>query len=177
MIQGIKLFPVICCNVWQGWTWIETLTSWANFFKCRNHQQNYYSKCSLMKLFYIYFMILLPWVPEVFLACGGNFRSWPKLRAAKKPETALEKSLAPRVWLNKSIMCMGKGSKKCQNWPETVFLHFRNEKQIFWDCYKGRGNTVGQWRSPAPPVTIPEAIAGRISAPVPGSFQKWRVTS
>ena len=21
---------------------------------------------------------LLPWVPEVFLACGGNFRCWPK---------------------------------------------------------------------------------------------------
>ena len=20
----------------------------------------------------------LPWVPEVFLACGGNFRCWPK---------------------------------------------------------------------------------------------------
>ena len=34
---------------------------------------------------------ILPWVPEVFLACGGNFRCWPK------PETALEKSLAPRV--------------------------------------------------------------------------------
>ena len=29
----------------------------------------------------------LPWVPEVFLACGGTCR----------PETALEKSLAPRV--------------------------------------------------------------------------------
>ena len=101
----------------------------------------------------------------------------PKLRAAKKPETALEKSLAPMVWLYRSIMCMGKGSKKCQNWPETVFLHFRNERQTFWDCYKGRGKTVGQWRSPAPPVTIPETIAGIISAPVPGSFQKWRVTS
>ena len=21
---------------------------------------------------------VLPWVPEVFLACGGNFRCWPK---------------------------------------------------------------------------------------------------
>ena len=63
--------------------------------------------------------LLLPWVPEVFLACGGNFRCLaegrhifgrrPKPRAAKrgearvtiktwqKPETALEKSLAPRV--------------------------------------------------------------------------------
>ena len=48
----------------------------------------------------------LSWVPEVFLAYGGNFRCWPKLRAAKprvtiktwqKPETALEKSLEPRV--------------------------------------------------------------------------------
>ena len=21
---------------------------------------------------------MVPWVPEVFLACGGNFRCWPK---------------------------------------------------------------------------------------------------
>ena len=50
----------------------------------------------------------LPWVPEVFLACGGNFWCWPKAEATsgearvtiktwQKPETALEKSLAPRV--------------------------------------------------------------------------------
>ena len=42
----------------------------------------------------------VPWVPEVFLACGGNFRCWPKAdtsSAVPKPETALEKSLAPRV--------------------------------------------------------------------------------
>ena len=45
------------------------------------------------------FAISLPWVPEVFLACGGNFRCWPKAdtsSAVQKPETALEKSLAPR---------------------------------------------------------------------------------
>ena len=24
---------------------------------------------------------LVPWVPEVFLACGGNFRCWPKAEA------------------------------------------------------------------------------------------------
>ena len=74
-----------------------------------------------MKLFYIYFMILLPWVPEVFscvrrefsvLAEGRHiFGRRPKLRAAKKPETALEKSLAPRVWLYRSIMWMGKAVK------------------------------------------------------------------
>ena len=23
-------------------------------------------------------IVRLPWVPEVFLACGGNFRCWPK---------------------------------------------------------------------------------------------------
>ena len=49
----------------------------------------------------------LPWVQEVFLACGENFRCWPKAdtssaigEAAKtrqKPETALEKSPVPRV--------------------------------------------------------------------------------
>ena len=25
---------------------------------------------------------ILPWVPEVFLACSGNFRCWPKAEAA-----------------------------------------------------------------------------------------------
>ena len=53
------------------------------------------------------------WVPEVFLACSGNFRCWPKADTSSavgrsherrsreknlaKPETAPEKSLAPRV--------------------------------------------------------------------------------
>ena len=50
----------------------------------------------------------IPWVPEVFLACSGNFRCWPEAdtssavgrshdKTRQKPETALEKSLAPRV--------------------------------------------------------------------------------
>ena len=48
----------------------------------------------------------VPWVPEVFLACGGNFRCWPKANFGRRPKpraaTALEKSLAPRLcvrWL------------------------------------------------------------------------------
>ena len=47
--------------------------------------------------------IVIPWVPEIFLACGGNFRCWPKatsgevVKTWQKPETTLEKSLAPRV--------------------------------------------------------------------------------
>ena len=43
--------------------------------------------------------VYLPWVPEVFLACGGNFRR-PRgvtIKTWQKPETALEKSMAPRV--------------------------------------------------------------------------------
>ena len=62
------------------------------------------------------FRISVPWVPEFFLACDENFRCWPKAEAARKtfraghykdltetgnrarkPDTALEKSLAPRV--------------------------------------------------------------------------------
>ena len=55
----------------------------------------------------------LSWVPEVFLAYDGNFRCWPKadtssavgrsyqqrvtIKTWQKPETALEKSLEPRV--------------------------------------------------------------------------------
>ena len=30
----LKLFrPVVCCKELQGWTWIGTYKSWANFFK------------------------------------------------------------------------------------------------------------------------------------------------
>ena len=53
--------------------------------------------------FKMQFDVLLPWVPEVSLLCGGNFRCWPKadtssaVKTSQKPETALEKSLAPRV--------------------------------------------------------------------------------
>ena len=50
----------------------------------------------------------IPWVPEVFLAPGGNFRCWSKAKATsgearvtimtwQKPETALGKSPTPRV--------------------------------------------------------------------------------
>ena len=46
------------------------------------------------------FRRIVPWVPEVFLACSGNFRCWLKADTSsktwQKPETALEKSLAPR---------------------------------------------------------------------------------
>ena len=57
---------------------------------------------------------MLPWVAEVFLAWGGTFRCWPNegphifghrlkppaaghYKDLTEPETALEKSLAPRV--------------------------------------------------------------------------------
>ena len=31
-IEASRLFPVTCCYKWQGWTWIETWKTWANFF-------------------------------------------------------------------------------------------------------------------------------------------------
>ena len=40
----LKLFPGVCCNRWQGWTWIETWKSLANFFK---FQHSYYSLNSM----------------------------------------------------------------------------------------------------------------------------------
>ena len=62
----------------------------------------------------------LPWVPEVFFACGGNLRCWPKadtssagshIKTRQKPETALEKSLAPRVRTGLTYYC--KSSRDC----------------------------------------------------------------
>ena len=42
---GIETVPVVCCDGWQGWTWIETWKSWANFSKfscyaCKKTPQN-----------------------------------------------------------------------------------------------------------------------------------------
>ena len=31
-IEALRLFPVTCWYKWQGWTWIETWKTWANFF-------------------------------------------------------------------------------------------------------------------------------------------------
>ena len=35
----------------------------------------------------------LPWVPEVFLACGGNFRCWPKANTSSAVGRSREKNL------------------------------------------------------------------------------------
>ena len=41
---------------------------------------------------------VLPWVPEVFLACGGNFRCWPKAEATSG-EAARKTSGTERCFL------------------------------------------------------------------------------
>ena len=46
-----------------------------------------------------------------------------------------------------------------------------NFRKDFWNWEK-----IGQYLTGASSVTIPESIAGRISAPVPCSFRKWRIT-
>ena len=89
--------------------------------------------------------ILLPWVPEVFLACSGNFRCWPKadtssavgrshervtIKTWQKTETALEKSLAPRVlfcrlWiiLISSLHLVSVGAGKKRAWENAWHEH------------------------------------------------------
>ena len=72
---------------------------------------------------------MLPWVPEVFLTCGGNFRCWPKAEATRvtiktwqKPKTALEKSLAPRV-------------QKCESVPRLlsmIVVYLYNFSTPYW---------------------------------------------
>ena len=84
------------------------------FFDSNNATLQLYSIWNSMQVI-LWVTSHLPWVPEVFLACGGNFRCWPKadtssavgrsheqfarvtIKTWQKPETALEKSLAPRV--------------------------------------------------------------------------------
>ena len=49
--------------------------------------------------------LTLIWVPEAFLAYGGNFRCWPKADISSAVgRSALETSLVPRVILHKSCV-------------------------------------------------------------------------
>ena len=50
--------PVVCCNGWQGYTWIKTWKSWARFFKfqcnaCKTHQKLLYSVLLCKFVWYI----------------------------------------------------------------------------------------------------------------------------
>ena len=36
--------------------------------------------------------VVVPWVPEVFLACGGNFRCWPKAGTSSAVGRSREKN-------------------------------------------------------------------------------------
>ena len=55
------------------------------------------SHALLIIVMFIFTKFMLPWVPEVFLACGGNFQCSLKSDTSIDQETALEKSLAPTV--------------------------------------------------------------------------------
>ena len=97
---GAPTWPPFYCfgkPIWRTWSHVKRVSE-----SCHNLQ------CDL------------PWVPEVLLAYGGNFRCWPKadtslavghshegrsrkknarviIKTWQKPDTKLEKSLAPRV--------------------------------------------------------------------------------
>ena len=99
VILSLLHVAVICrrvCRAWF-WPWLHVLACWT-----------------------------LPWVPEFFLVCDGNFRCWPKADTSSavgrshefraghcKPETALEKSLAPKVVEHAPVtfsgMCAARG--------------------------------------------------------------------
>ena len=45
----LKLFrPVVCCKEFQGWTWIGTYKSWANFFKFQRYTRKITKKLCLL---------------------------------------------------------------------------------------------------------------------------------
>ena len=50
-----------------------------------------------------------------------------------------------------------------------------NFRKDLWDCY-WEWEKIGQWVTDTSPVTTPETIAGRISAPVPFFLGKWRLS-
>ena len=84
----------------------------------------------------------VPWVPEVFLACGGNFRCWPKANFGRRPKpraaTALEKSLAPRLcvrWLATCFAALLRNGFKSYVALFTTYVQTRLHKA---GCYKLR---------------------------------------
>ena len=49
-----------------------------------------------------------------------------------------------------------------------------NFRKDFWDCYRRQEKKNGQLLTDASSVTIPQIIAGHISASIPFSFLKWQ---
>ena len=51
----------------------------------------------------------VPWVPEVFLACGGNFRCWPKADTSSAVDRSHERRSAGHY---KNLTETGNGARK-----------------------------------------------------------------
>ena len=60
--------------------------------------------------------------------------------------------------------------KRERNWTKLTFTKISGT--VIGDKKK-----IGQWVTDTSPVTTPETIAGRISAPVPFSLRKWRLSA
>ena len=100
-------------------------------------------------------------------ACSGKWVKirFPKLSNLTKQRLVLMRYLKLKEQVEHAVAILETGKKLDQ-------INFRKD---FWDCF-GDKKKIGQWVTDTSPVTTPETIAGRISAPVPFSLRKWRLS-
>ena len=67
----LKLFLVVCCYGWQGWTWIET-------FKNYGHPLKGFMLClqKWPKLLWLYYLMKFVWYLLLLLHWTGAFCAW-----------------------------------------------------------------------------------------------------
>ena len=75
----------------------------------------------------------LPWVPEVFLACGGNFRCWPKADTS----SAVGRSHEFRAGHYKDLTETGNRARKVSGTQGGSDLQFRGKLEDFVVLMKG----------------------------------------
>ena len=117
---GGGMHPAIVSGIVIGCLRSAPVSYWQIFFPVLSHSARSLCESWLGPVPFSFLKLTNNWVPlvpEVFLACGGNFGGWPKvdtssavgrrlekkrfarvtIKTWQKMETALEKSLAPRV--------------------------------------------------------------------------------
>ena len=79
---------------------------------CHSHSQRVACTPALL------FSVFLPWVPEIFLACGGNFWCWPKADTSSAVGRSHERRSAGHY---KDLTETGNRARKVSGTQGTVF--------------------------------------------------------
>ena len=85
---------------------------------------------------------MLPWVPEVFLACGGTFQCWPKAEATSG-EAGRYKDLTETGNYARKVSGT-QGRNMCENlhYESVYFKELHNEQEYYWPTIYRTGAAV-----------------------------------